>query len=261
MPATTSVLRGMQVSLVHAGRTYTADLGRPISIALPLKPGPESTRAWSAPALTLEPVRVGAWVGSVREGAPVNFMDLRINLHGNATHTETFAHVAPDWEAHTILDVLPVAPFVARLYDLSFAEAAPARGRVVDCTGLRQNPPNTPGVILRILGKDAADENRTGTDPPYFQASDLGWLAERGVVHLITDLFSVDRERDGGELAGHHAYWQYPNTPRTRATITELARLNQPLAQGLYLVGLHALPLAADASPSAPLIYPLNPVD
>jgi len=85
-------------------------------------------------------------------------------------------------------------------------------------------------------------------------------ISSLGVQHLITDLPSVDRELDGGALAGHHAWWCLPDHPRKEATITELARLNQPLADGLYLVGLHALPLAADASPSHPLMYPLSSI-
>ncbi|MFK8057503.1 MAG: cyclase family protein [Saprospiraceae bacterium] len=246
----------MQVNLSWEGVSYQADLSAPISIALPLKPDASSTRAWNAPSVRLEPVEAGDWVGSVKQGAPVNFMNLRINPHGNGTHTETLGHIVSDWEENTILSLLPNVPFLSTLHTVPTNELANG-DLVVDFTSLRQNPPRTPGVILRVLGEKAQDIDFSNQNPPYFNATDLSWLAAQGVQHLITDLPSVDREIDGGALAGHHAWWCLPDTPRREATITELAKLNQPLADGLYLVGLHALPLAADASPSHPLIYPL----
>jgi len=249
----------MQVNLTWEGKSYRADLSAPISIALPLKPDASSTRAWNAPPVSIDPVRVDDWVGSVKEGAPVNFMNLSINPHGNGTHTETLAHIIADWEQNTVLGLLPNAPFLTTLRSVSTNELANG-DLVVDFSSLRQNPPNTPGLVLRVLGEKAQDLDFSNQNPPYFDASDLSWLASLGIQHLITDLPSVDRELDGGALAGHHAWWCLPDYPRREATITELARLNQPLADGLYLVGLHALPLAADASPSHPLMYPLSPL-
>lgn len=248
----------MHVTLTWEGVTYQADLSAPISIALPLKPDATSIRAWNAPPVSVEPVQAGDWVGSVKQGAPVNFMNVRINPHGNGTHTETLGHIIADWEENTILSLLPNAPFLTTLRSVTTNELDNG-DQVVDFFSLRQNPPRTSGVILRVLGEKARDVDYSDKNPPYFDATDLSWLAAQGINHLITDLPSVDRELDGGALAGHHAWWCLPDKPRRKATITELARLNQPLADGLYLVGLHALPLAADASPSHPLIYPLFP--
>lgn len=249
----------MQVTLIWEDVTYQADLSAPISIALPLRPDSSSIRAWNAPAVHLEPVRAGDWVGAVKEGAPVNFMNVTINPHGNGTHTETLGHIVEHWEENTVLSLLPSAPFLTTLHSVP-TNVLDNGDFVVDFSSLRQNPPRTPGVILRVLGEKAQDLDFSGQNPPYFNAADLSWLAAQGIQHLITDLPSVDRESDGGALAGHHAWWCLPENPRQEATITELARLNQPLADGLYLVGLHALPLAADASPSHPLIYPLSPL-
>lgn len=241
------------------GRRYRGDLFRPISIALPLKPDASSVRAWHAPPVSVRPVQVGDWVGEVAQGAPVNFANVCINPHGNATHTETLGHIAPDWRANTVLDLLPHAPLVATLRDVP-ANASGAGDPIVDLGSLRADPPRTPGLVLRVLGEGHVDADFSDTDPPYFDAADLAWLADLGVEHLVTDLPSVDREEDGGALAAHHAWWRYPDAPRRKATITELARLNQSLAEGLYLLHLNALPLAADASPAHPLLYALRPL-
>ena len=251
----------MTVTLTHAGRAYAADLARPISIAQPLLPGRHTVRAWGVPPVRAEPVRAGDWVGSVRAGAPVNFLDVTVNPHGNGTHTETLGHIAPDWEANTVLGLLPPGHFVGTLHDVPADVRDGSGGRVCDLSGLRENPPGTPGLLLRALGTaDAAPRDFSGADAPYFRAEDLAWLADLGVEHLVTDLPSVDREEDGGALAGHRAFWRYPEAPRRAATITELARLNHVPGPGLYLVGLHALPLATDAAPSHPLLYPLREV-
>ena len=239
------------------GEHYTADLRRPISIALPLKPHPSSVRAWNAPPIAMQPVRVGDWVGAVAQGAPVNFMTLHINPHGNGTHTETLGHIARDWASNTVLGLLHPGYFVGILHHAP-TNVLDNGDRVVDLSGLRQNPPQTPGLIIRVVDGQGADQNFSDTNPPYFLSEDLAWMAALGIQHLITDLPSVDRELDGGVLAGHHAFWQYPASPRTEATITELAKLNQGLTEGLYLVTLNALPLAMDASPSHPLLYPLQ---
>ena len=244
----------MLTTLTFRGQDYRADLATPVSLALPLKPDASSIRAWDAPPVEVAPVRVGDWVGEVRQGAPVNFVNVRVNPHGNGTHTETVGHIAPDWDYNTVLRLLPPGHFVSILHDAG-TNVCDDGDSVVDCSGLRQNPPDAPGLIVRALGRDHEDANLSGTNPPYFRAEDLAFLADCGVQHLITDLPSVDREEDGGALAGHHAFWRYPNAVRHSATITELARLNFDLAEGLYLTSLNALPLAADASPSHPLIY------
>ncbi len=247
----------MIARVVWEGQVYEANLASPISLALPLRPDVSSVRAWHAPQLRVEPVRVGEWVGAVSEGAPVNFMNLHINPHGNGTHTETLGHIAANWASNTVLSLLPPSPFVSILRNVP-VDVQEDGGHIVNCDSLRQNPPTAPGLVLRVLTKVDLQHDFSETDPPYFRARDLAWLADLGVQHLITDLPSVDREVDGGELAAHHAWWRYPTAPRRGATITELARLDTSLAEGLYLTWLNALPLAMDASPSHPLLYPLT---
>lgn len=247
----------VEVHLRWEDRDYVANFAQPISLALPLKPDASSVRAWGAPRVSVEPVRVGDWVGEVAQGSPVNFMNVCINPHGSATHTETLGHIAPDWAANTVLRLLPSAPQVATLRDVS-TNALTNGDRIVDLGALRADPPRTPALIVRALGEQHVDTDFTGTNAPYFLADDLRWLADLGVEHLVTDLPSVDREEDGGLLAGHHAWWHYPEKPRHSATITELAKLNQSLDDGLYLLTLNALPLAADASPCHPLAYKLH---
>lgn len=242
--------------VVVGGRHYRADLSRGTVIAWPLGGDVPDARAWRAPPTTLRPVTRGTWVGDVRAGSVVNFATLALAPHGAGTHTESYAHIAPLTDENAICAVAPRGFFCAELVDLPTA-----RGSVVDFGALRARPPVTSALIARALPRNGRDVDHSGTDPAYFRAADMAWLAELGVEHFVTDLPSLDREDDGGALAAHRAFWKYPHATRTRATVTELARLNQALAPGLYLLSINVLPVRADASPSVPTLYALRPQD
>jgi len=98
----------------------------------------------------------------------------------------------------------------------------------------------------------------SGMHAPAFEPAGLAWLAEIGVRHLLTDLPSVDPEEDDGRLAAHHAFWNYPDKPRTQATITEMLAIPDDVDDGIYLLQFGIAPLMSDASPSIITLYPLK---
>ena len=234
-------------------------MSQPISIALPLKPGPSNARAWAAPPTRSEPIAAGEWIGDVGRGGSVNFAELHITPHGAGTHTESVAHISRLSETNHVAAVAPRSALVARLIDVPIRDLA-ERGRVADLTQLRDDPPDAPVLLVRALGSGHVDGDFTGTDPPYFLPEDMDLLAESGVQHLVTDLPSLDRESDGGRLLAHRAFWKFPGAIRAAATVTELARLNHAPGPGLYLITFNVLPLHADASPSVPILYALSKV-
>ncbi|MFM7054031.1 MAG: cyclase family protein, partial [Bacteroidota bacterium] len=61
--------------------------------------------------------------------------------------------------------------------------------------------------------------------------------------------------RDEGRLEAHHAFWQYPDSPRIGTTITELIFVPDHVADGSYLLNLMITSLENDASPSKPVLY------
>ena len=92
-------------------------------------------------------------------------------------------------------------------------------------------------------------------------------IVDAGVMHLITDLPSVDAY-DDSMLAGHRVFWALPSdgviadagvADRPHATITELAYIPQEAADGLYWLDLGVPRFLADAAPSRPILYPLSP--
>ena len=42
-------------------------------------------------------MEAGAFIGSVKEGGPVNFSNVKLNVHGNGTHTECVGHITDEF--------------------------------------------------------------------------------------------------------------------------------------------------------------------
>ncbi len=251
----------MHVELIHQGVCQKANLRRPLDISIPLREGPDTVNCFYAPLLDMTPVRMGSFVGDVGLGGPVNFYNVRLNPHGNGTHTECVGHISI--EKITLNQCLTNFHFVAILHSV-WPQVQTDGDRVITLEQLQDMPPleGVEAVVLRTL-PNYADKCRlhySGTNPPYFHPEAVAWLVEKGVEHLLVDLPSVDREEDGGKLVAHRAFWRYPEATRTQATITELIFVNNFIADGLYLLNIQITSLELDASPSKPVLYALQPM-
>ncbi len=237
-------------------QTRRVDLNKAIDISIPLRATADNPNAFGLAAPRFEPFKAGDFVGSVQQGGPVNCEDLFINAHGNGTHTECVGHIAR--ERITINQSLKQFVFLARLITVTPQESSEG-DKVITADMLKEvmGSAAPPALIVRTLPNDESKCSRqwSGNNPPYFEASALSMLRERGVEHLLTDLPSVDREQDEGALAGHHAWWDYPANPRLGSTITEMVYVADGVADGEYLLNIQITALETDASPSKPVLY------
>ena len=243
----------MQANIGH----YSFDLSKPIDLSLPLIPGAEGPKCFGAPDFQVDPVRAGDFVGSTEEGGPLNFLNLHINPHGNGTHTECVGHLAGS--PYTINRALKRFLFQAEL--ISVKPEARGEDQVISLQAVQEKlgRGRAEALVLRTLPNDVLKSNRdwTGSNPPYLEAELCAWLAEEGFQHLLLDLPSVDREVDGGALAAHKAWWNYPGDEvRDEATITEMIYVPDEVEDGTYLLQFQIAPLEVDASPSKPILYP-----
>ena len=115
-------------------------------------------------------------------------------------------------------------------------------------------------LIIRTLPNDDTKmaKNYSETNPVYFEDQALQYIVELGVLHIICDIPSVDRESDNGQLLGHKAFWQIKGTIRENATITELAYIPSEIKDGHYFLNMQIIPLPIDASPSNPILYEMK---
>ncbi|MEM6723768.1 MAG: cyclase family protein [Bacteroidota bacterium] len=236
-------------------KNYQINLAEAIDISIPLRDGLVNPNCFYAPPVSFEPLKAGDFVGAVSAGAPVNFFNVRLNPHGNGTHTECVGHIAK--EPYTINQCLTQFAFPARLMTV-YPQRVANGDRIVQLTeDLMQIGVDTPALVLRTMPNTMDKQSRqySGTNPPYLEPRLLAWLVDQGVDHLLLDLPSVDREQDEGVLAGHHAFWTYPTAPRTQATITEMVYIPDAIKDGLYLLHFQIAAFELDVSPSKPVLY------
>ena len=247
----------MKVSVTHNGQAFNAYLTEGIDLSIPVKTGDDTINAYYAQPVTMEPYKSGDWIGSVKQGGPVNYRNIFFNPHGNCTHTECVGHIdetvysvnANFKQFHMVAQIISVAPMKAENGDEVI------RKDQVEALQLE----GTDGVIIRSLPNSIAkrEKNYSGQNPPYLHHEAITYLVDNGCKHLVLDVPSIDRESDEGKLLGHKAFWNFPEAPRMDCTVTELAFIHNEIEDGLYLLNLQVAPIENDASPSRPVVYPL----
>jgi kynurenine formamidase len=196
-------------------------------------------------------------VGSVAQGSGANCDIVQYCPHGNGTHTECLGHISPD---HDSVNQVGLPAFMsAQLISLP-VEQKDGDNMLLLASLKSLDLEKTAALIIRTLpnGDWKGTHQWSGNNPCYFEADILRFLRQCGYEHILTDLPSVDREEDGGALAGHHLWWDFPAHPRKNATITELIYVPDTCADGLYLLNLQLAPVEDDAAPSRPVIFPLK---
>ncbi len=249
----------MFAHITHRSKAYKADISKPFDISIPLRAGIMNVNAWWAKPVTIEPVRMGDWVGDVKQGGSVNFRDVSFNPHGNGTHTECVGHISR--EEFTINQCLKSFFFIAEV--ITVLPAVIGEDQVITREMLLPffETGNVEAVVIRTLSNppDKINYQYSGTNPPYIDVDAIAYLLEKGIDHILIDTPSVDREQDEGKLAAHHLFWNYPEKPAMHRTITELIYVPNTVLDGLYLLNLQIASFENDASPSKPVLYRLIP--
>lgn len=246
----------MRALFDYKDKAYIADLDHPIDISIPLQAGAATVNCFYAPLMEVSPVVAGSFIGDTTLGGPVNFMNVRLNPHGNGTHTECVGHIAK--ERYTINGQLKYFFYLAKLISL-YPVRTEAGDRIITRELLEDCllPDEAQAVIIRTLPNDTSKRERhySGMNAPYVSPEAGRYLVECGIEHLLIDLPSVDREEDGGALATHKAFWQYPDNTREGCTITELIYVPDEIFDGFYLLNIQIASFELDVSPSKPVLY------
>jgi kynurenine formamidase len=112
-------------------------------------------------------------------------------------------------------------------------------------------------LVIRTLGNglNKMSMHYSNTNPPYVLKEAIEFLNELGVMHLLIDMPSIDKENDEGKLEAHHTFWNYPNSTQLHKTITEFIYVPNEVFDGTYILNLQIAPFENDASPSKPVLY------
>lgn len=246
----------MQITFTRQNKIFRTDLSQPIDLSILLKEGLENVNCFYAPPVEYWPVAAGEFIGDTTKGGPVNFFNVKLNPHGNGTHTECVGHIAN--KRYVLRDCLIESHFWAKLISV-FPRRTNDGDRVIFRDQLEEvfSKNEAEALIVRTLPNDELKlrTNYSGANPPYLHREAARYLVECGVQHLLLDLPSVDREEDDGQLLAHRVFWQYPDAVRKHCTITELIYASNEVKDGFYLLNLQTASFDLDASPSRPVLF------
>ena len=257
----------MLATVQYNNQTIKVDLSNSIDISIPLTNTDENPIAWYIDKPVIEPVVFGDWIGKVSEGkSSTNFNNIFFNPHGHGTHTECLGHITREF--YSINQSLKQFFFLAEL--ISVVPELQGEDLVItlenittalDVT-LKLGAPKE-ALIIRTLPnfKIKKSLKYSNTNPPYLSEEAARFIRESGIQHLLIDLPSVDKEKDGGKLLAHKAFWNVKDVnnlnpdARLDCTITEMIFVSDEVKDGSYLLNLQIASFENDASPSKPILY------
>lgn len=252
--------------ILRLNDTEFVNTDHPLDISLSLHNGDNPVLAWYCDPIKIEPVMTDRFIGDVNKGGAVNFRNVYLNPHANGTHTECVGHISK--EKYSINQLLKAFHFKGCLISVKTesyvnhtegkTDAVITKEKLAEaCQPFEQLIQQCEVIIIRTLPNtdEKLTKNYSNSNPPYFSNEAIAYINELGVDHLVVDLPSIDREVDGGELAGHHLFWNYPENPQLQKTITELVYVPDEIKDGIYLTTFQITSLENDASPSKVVLY------
>lgn len=248
----------MKTIIKHKKNEYQINLAKPLDISIPLRGNATNVNAWYVEHPRIVPHTDGDFVGSIEKGASTNFNDIWFNPHAHGTHTECVGHITREFAS--VNDSLHRFFFFAQLVTI-------APGKLGDDFVItKKQLQNAIGdntmeaLVIRTLPNTESKKSRqyAHTNPPYLLEEAAHFLVDLGVQHLLIDLPSVDKEKDGGALLAHKAFWGGDAAVRKEATITEFIYVPNAIEDGRYFLNLQVAPFQNDASPSRPVLYKIN---
>lgn len=247
----------MKISIQFKNSTaqHALDLSKGISLTQQINREPDdNVNAYFIPPPQFTPFKMGSFIGSVALGGACNCEDITFNAHGNGTHTECVGHVAKESVYMTEI-TLPIF-CEALLIDVKPVKLQNG-DYIIDATSYDwESLPTAEAIIIRS-GLIEPKMQFSGTNPCYFHPEITQLIHKKGFNHLITDLPSVDREEDGGLLAAHKAFFNYPQEISKVKTISELAFIPIDAAPGKYALHFGISAIQSDAVPSNLTIFAL----
>ena len=245
----------MIATIQYNSRKLQIDLSEPLDISMPLVSSKNNVNAWYVDEPKIEPVKDGEWTAAVSEGASVNFNNIQFNPHAHGTHTECVGHITE--KVYSINKHLKTFFFLAEV--ITVAPENFMKDKVISKKQLQFVLGNKKrdAVVIRTIPntRDKFSRQYSNTNWPYLKTDAVKFLVDKGIKHLLIDLPSIDREKDGGELLGHNAFWNTEGKLRLDATITEFIYVSNKIEDGEYFLNLQIAPFENDASPSKPILY------
>lgn len=245
----------MLTTIQYNSRKLQIDLSQPIDISIPMQASKKNVNAWYIDEPKIEPVQLDDWIGSVAEGADVNFNNIQFNPHAHGTHTECVGHITKEF--HSVNKNLKQFFFLAEV--VTVAPEQEGEDTVISKKQFQFALGNKKrdAIVIRTLPNmtDKLSKHYSKTNWTYLMEDAVEYLVSKDIKHLLIDMPSVDREEDGGELRAHKAFWDFNGKLRKDCTITEFIYVPNTVDDGEYILNLQIAPFENDATPSKPILF------
>lgn len=245
----------MLATIQYNSRKLKIDLKQPLDISIPLTGKKNNVGAWYLDPPIIVPETIDGKAISVAKGAVVNFNTITFNPHSHGTHTETVGHITE--KVYSINKQLKQFFFLAEVVTVAPEKLGDdyviSKKQMQFVLGNKKRE----AIVIRTLPNTSGKKTRqySNTNPTYLLEETANLLKNKGIKHLLIDLPSVDKEKDGGELLAHNAFWNTSGNLRLDATITEFIYVSNKIEDGMYMLNLQIAPFENDASPSKPILY------
>lgn len=256
----------MKCEIKIDNKSLFIDLNSPLDISMPLSNKVNNPSAWYVSPPLIEPVKENGFIGSVKEGCPVNFRNIFFNPHAHGTHTECVGHITN--EVYSINKLLTTFHHIALVVSITPETVTKNTGtreigdKIITLEQIKAALGNTKpkAIVIRTLPnhEEKLTHQYSNTNPAYLCHEAAKFITDSGIEHLLIDLPSVDKEKDNGELLAHKAFWKYPTDTQFHKTITELIYVSNSIVDGKYILNLQIAPFENDATPSKPVLYKIE---
>lgn len=277
----TAAIAAGTLALTIGEKRYSVRSRDGYDLSIPLQFDGAQPRFFGAAPAHGETLVAGSFVGDVRRGGSCNCSTYSMTPHCNGTHTECVGHVTADRisirdvarETFIPAQLLSVTPLAVELTRESSIPAAQGGDTLITREALQHAAQSHDmrgcrALVIRTLPNEPEKQGRNydAQPPAYFSAEAMKWIVAQGIDHLVVDLPSIDRAADAGHLTAHRLFWGMPpkvtdaaHATRAHATVTELAYIDNAIADGLYVLNLQVAPFSADAAPSRPFLLKVVP--
>ncbi len=284
----------ISVELKHANYQVNMANSWSLAIAVNFNQPKQQPNHFSANAALANPMQAGGFIGDTKQGGSCNVNELTINPHCNGTHTESIAHICDfSIDAYVLTDQKESEAAALTLAQLSLPALMPCAlisitpelaiqsgeiyspefnedDLIISRSALKQtlasyNDEQLQALVIRTLpnaNNKCQQAYNSDNQPPFFSREAILYLNERGVEHLVVDVPSIDRLHDEGLMTCHHLFWQVDegshqineNSLVTK-TITEMAFIEDDIADGFYFINIQTPAFHNDAAPSRPMLF------
>ncbi len=196
--------------------------------------------------------------GNLKKGGSVNCEKISYYPHASGTHTECALHITD--VDFTMADI--EIPLLQLCILISITPTNINNDFVLNETHFSElkNIENATAIIVRTLPNtdEKLNKNYSDTNPPYFTKEALTHLKSLGFQHILTDLPSIDKESDEGQLAAHKAWFLTNGIAEKNRTITEFIYIKNEIEDGQYLLNIQLPKMETDAVSSNIFLYPFD---